>query len=84
MILTPISLTRDAIKEGRLSKMMAAHDSSIVLLTEEELAASRRKAMQRHEGGDLWLFGYGSLIWNPAFHFDERRIGSVQGRHRRF
>jgi len=64
--------------------MMAAHDSSIVMLTEEELAASRQNAMQRHAGGDLWLFGYGSLIWNPAFDFAERRIGAINGRHRRF
>src|SRR5262249_7434624 len=36
------------------------------------------------EGSDTWLFGYGSLIWNPCFEYAERRIAKVVGWHRRF
>lgn len=32
---------------------------------------------------DLWVFGYGSLMWRPGFAFVERRIGTVRGWHRR-
>lgn len=38
-----------------------------------------------HEWGgheDLWLFGYGSLIWRPDFEFAERRPAQVLGWHR--
>ena len=31
---------------------------------------------------DLWLFGYGSLIWRPYFDFAERRPARVHGWHR--
>ena len=31
---------------------------------------------------DLWLFGYGSLIWRPDFEFTERRAARVHGWHR--
>jgi len=31
---------------------------------------------------DLWLFGYGSLIWKPEFDFTERRPARVHGWHR--
>ncbi len=31
---------------------------------------------------DLWVFGYGSLIWNPDFDFAERRPAKVHGWHR--
>ncbi|MDA7414957.1 gamma-glutamylcyclotransferase [Xenophilus arseniciresistens] len=31
---------------------------------------------------DLWLFGYGSLIWRPDFEFAERRAAQVLGWHR--
>ena len=31
---------------------------------------------------DLWLFGYGSLIWRPEFGFVERRPARVHGWHR--
>lgn len=31
-----------------------------------------------------WVFGYGSLIWNPGFEFSEARLGRVHGYHRAF
>lgn len=31
---------------------------------------------------DLWIFGYGSLIWRPDFDFLERRAARVHGWHR--
>ncbi|KAK8203794.1 ChaC-like protein [Phyllosticta capitalensis] len=33
---------------------------------------------------DFWLFGYGSLIWKPPPHFDERVPGYIDGYVRRF
>jgi cation transport regulator ChaC len=34
--------------------------------------------------GDLWIFGYGSLVWRPAFEHAERRPGYLRGWARRF
>ncbi len=34
--------------------------------------------------GPLWVFGYGSLIWNPGFPHVRRAVGSVAGYHRSF
>lgn len=31
---------------------------------------------------DLWIFGYGSLIWRPDFEFAESRPARVHGWHR--
>ncbi len=31
---------------------------------------------------DLWVFGYGSLIWRPDFDFSERRPARLHGWHR--
>ncbi|HVY07426.1 MAG TPA: gamma-glutamylcyclotransferase [Burkholderiales bacterium] len=31
---------------------------------------------------DLWVFGYGSLIWRPGFDFIERRNARLVGAHR--
>ena len=79
-------LTRDALKEGWLQRMAATPGGETVhFLTEAELEASRRTLLRAHPpADDLWLFGYGSLIWNPAFHFVERRHGRIHGFHRRF
>ena len=32
----------------------------------------------------LWVFGYGSLVWRPAFAFSERRTSWIAGFARRF
>lgn len=32
--------------------------------------------------GELWVFGYGSLMWRPGFDFIEKHIAHVQGFHR--
>lgn len=34
--------------------------------------------------GDLWVFGYGSLIWNPGFSYAERVPAKLIGAHRSF
>jgi cation transport protein ChaC len=78
-------LTRDSIREGLVHKRLAELGIAIRVLSEEELRASRDATLA---GADLsagvWLFGYGSLIWNPAFHFTDRLVGTVFGWHRRF
>jgi len=34
--------------------------------------------------GDVWIFGYGSLVWRPGFPFAERRPARLDGWVRRF
>ena len=35
-----------------------------------------------HAAGDLWVFGYGSLMWRPGFDFLERTPARLIGAHR--
>jgi cation transport protein ChaC len=80
-----VPLTRESIQSGLVHKLIAEHGIQMRLLSADELATSRRAALA---GADLsagvWLFGYGSLIWNPAFHFADRLTGRIWGYHRRF
>ena len=48
------------------------------------LAANRAAAMARRPAGPVWVFGYGSLIWNPAFEPAERRRAVLYGFRRAF
>ena len=32
----------------------------------------------------IWVFAYGSLIWNPGFDYVEQRFASIYGYHRKF
>ena len=43
----------------------------------------RRDALAGH-AGDLWVFAYGSLIWDPALDFAEVRRAHAPGHARRF
>jgi len=46
--------------------------------------ADWRRGDDDREDGDLWVFAYGSLMWDPGFRFGEIRSGLLRGYHRRF
>src|SRR5215831_20860121 len=52
--------------------------------THEEREATRLKALKDRLDRDLWIFAYGSLMWDPALHIVEIRRGFLAGFHRRF
>jgi len=49
-----------------------------------EREAERTKILARHRNTDLWVFGYGSLMWDPGFRFEDVRRAHVPGFARRF
>ncbi len=78
---------RDGIKQGIFQEIAerAAREGLIVPLSAEERQASRDATLaKRPDSGSVWIFGYGSLIWNPAFHFVEQRSATLFGYHRSF
>jgi glutathione-specific gamma-glutamylcyclotransferase len=78
-------LTRAYLESGLLQKAIAQSKLGKLLLSEAELQASIQQTLARQKpNSDIWLFAYGSLIWNPIFHFAEYRTGTIYGLHRRF
>jgi cation transport protein ChaC len=63
----------------------AAKRGGIPLMSEEARNASL-KAMRSAvaAGTDVWVFGYGSLMWNPAINVADSRKTHVRGYHRTF
>ena len=45
-------------------------------------ARSDADACRLGSEGDLWVFGYGSLMWRPGFFYAERRKATLHGWHR--
>ncbi|MBA00609.1 MAG: gamma-glutamylcyclotransferase [Rhodospirillaceae bacterium] len=78
-------LTRDSILSGKIHEIVREEDSSMRLLTEEERKESLLSMFSdRKIDQDVWIFGYGSLIWNPAIHFERKDIMTIYGFHRKF
>jgi cation transport protein ChaC len=81
----PHPLNRDALQGGFVESMIARAGVQIPVLSEDERRASLEGTLAaRPTAGDVWLFGYGSLIWNPAFHYIEQQPVLIRGWHRQF
>lgn len=52
--------------------------------SEAQLQESLARVLQRAPSGDVWIFAYGSLIWNPLFPVAEERVARIHGFHRSF
>jgi len=90
-IFTAQPLGRDLRREDftiervrRLADAVAKR-GGIPFMSEEARRASL-KAMRESvpAGHDVWVFGYGSLMWNPAIHVADSRRAHVRGYHRTF
>lgn len=46
--------------------------------------AERAETLAGRRDADLWVFGYGSLMWDPGVRFEEVRRACVSGYARRF
>ena len=80
-----MALTRDSIRSGAVHRLIAELGIEMRVLSEDELEASLQATLAGVDlSAGVWLFGYGSLIWNPAFHFTDRLVGRIYGYHRRF
>jgi len=79
-------LTRESLASGELQRALRSNPPpGVCLRSDEELEATMQEALRGHASGeDLNVFGYGSLMWNPALHLVEARLATVPGWHRRF
>src|SRR6266849_8927119 len=41
-----------------------------------------RDFMATLPAGEMWVLGYGSLMWSPCFSYGEKRLARVHGYHR--
>ncbi|WP_354683955.1 gamma-glutamylcyclotransferase [Cupriavidus necator] len=84
-----MAITRQDLESDRLRTSLCSSPVASSLLPEHVLEQSLSDTLAcRPEdaalGGDVWVFGYGSLIWNPMVVHTERRRATVHGYHRGF
>jgi glutathione-specific gamma-glutamylcyclotransferase len=77
-------ITRDGLRSGQFMEIVRGLEG-VAVQTEEQLEASLSAALQvQPRLGPIWVFGYGSLMWNPAFEFEESVPATLRGWRRRF
>lgn len=80
-----VGIDRDVLARGDVMSLARERDgNSSAVLSDEALLASRRAMVPDDYADDLWVFGYGSLIWNPVVSFNQQIMATIYGYHRRF
>ncbi|MDM0049963.1 gamma-glutamylcyclotransferase [Variovorax sp. J22R24] len=79
-------LTRQRLAAGSLiEEMRADPPSGVRFRTDAEMEESLQAILRDHDPSqDLHVFGYGSLMWNPAMDAAHASLVHVQGWHRSF
>lgn len=67
------------------AQLVAQAGLGYTFLSQDEREANRAAFLSQHPAGsDLWLFGYGSLMWNPAIETAGLRAARIDGFQRSF
>jgi cation transport protein ChaC len=79
-------ITRESLLDGsHHARIRADQGSHITFMSDEERCAHVAQTLTRApHSGRIWVFGYGSLMWNPAFHYVEQCTARIHGFHRQF
>lgn len=84
--MSKLKLTRESILDGTLhAAVRATLGPDARFATDVERRAQIQEMLANApRPGRVWVFAFGSLIWNPAFHYVERRTARIHGFHRQF
>ncbi|PHQ69029.1 MAG: gamma-glutamylcyclotransferase [Sneathiella sp.] len=80
-------LVREEFTRERVDELIeeARRQGPFHAFTHEEREENRHQFLSNLPSGKgLWVFGYGSLLWNPAFHYTDCQPARLYGYRRRF
>ena len=70
-------LTRDFLMKADCKTAFGAIEESLLWSAEQRAASLAATLACRPDDGPVWIFGYGSLMWNPALEFVESATGTL-------
>jgi glutathione-specific gamma-glutamylcyclotransferase len=79
-----MALTADLVARAARVVEDLGPSPGAVYRTDDDHEVTIRSVLAQAPAGDVWLFGFGSLMWKPACEVAESRLGRVRGWHRAF
>ena len=77
-------LTRDFLLKADCKTAFGTIEETLLLSPEQRRASLQCTLSRRPDNSPVWIFGYGSLMWNPIFDAEEVRPATLHGWHRAF
>jgi cation transport protein ChaC len=77
-------LSRDALRSGAYLDSFSDLPADTLCSIDHIEASLQETLARRPDEGPLWLFAYGSLMWNPLIHFDARTPAMLHDWRRSF
>ncbi|XBS68101.1 gamma-glutamylcyclotransferase [Acerihabitans sp. KWT182] len=77
-------LTRDFLQKADCKTAFGIIEETLLLTPEQRKASLQCTLARRPDNSPVWIFGYGSLMWNPIFEAEEVRPATLMGWHRAF
>lgn len=75
-------LTRENLIDGSFRSRLGI--PSHLALSDAELERSLHDILNARPDGPIWIFAYGSLLWNPLLAYDELQSATLDGWQRSF
>ncbi|MFP3656240.1 gamma-glutamylcyclotransferase, partial [Burkholderia sp. SIMBA_052] len=82
----PLRLTPELVSLVACEMEDSGPARGVVVHTDEDYEASLQAVLHTGawQGEDIWLFAYGSLLWNRPFEVEEQVAAVLHGWHRAF
>lgn len=78
-------LTRESLSADAVRKSIRKSNPQIPVWTDSQLDESLEQTLAfAPNQKNVWVFGYGSLLWNPVIDIVQKKTGTVYGYRRRF
>jgi len=78
-------LTRESLSADAVRQSIRESNPQVPVWTDSQLDESLEQTLvEAPSRKNIWVFGYGSLLWNPVIDIVQKKTGTVYGYRRRF
>ena len=77
-------LNRQALESKLLQQLLSHPKLDLEIWSDERLLQSIKSTLQQQSTKEMWIFAYGSLVWNPLFNYSDRCSVVIRDWHRQF